>query len=711
MDFTICLYKYTKKYDQYPLYDGIEETVVDTIRRVVGLKGKQQLVVRRYGDNGRNTLILYNYVLNEQKESFGIVLLTKDRYPQNINEVFATLGKVIYGIAQEGKILYYDSEKQWQIRFGKKKLTHYESLLKKHINLLTSQIGTRDFSFVPFSSDYYQVYQHQLGIYQLSDKTWSITEAIKENNIIVITTEIEEENIRNARSIFIGQEKKIIDKDKQIQELKEKLRKSEEANEKQNNGHSAESFDRQKEIGTKKETPDRIGPNPPVKPVKKKRNKDWGLYAFVGIVSFFILFSLIVPWFIPGLLPKLAVALTGVAVVLLILVIFDVFTDSDNIIFYVCLLAILLSSLMTGYGLIWGFPSKQGDELEEMPTIENVDGPVDTIAYPQTSIIPDNFILIPSGTLKQYKGKERQIDSFYISQYEMTQLDWKKIFPEDTLFYYKINNEYPPNKLKIANDSLPVERRFNQIIQYCIKRSKKEGYDGFYRLEDGKCIFDSNGNGYRLPCVAEWVYAARACSKRRRYISGDKLQEIAWYGGNSKCRPHPVGLMNPNELGIHDMCGNVTELCWPEERFKISIYPGVNIGGDYLSYIQVTEDDVYLVGHESEIGFRLVFIPKGTKNDNIINLTTSYKTENGSKAFKKELTQQERFNQAKKNNDWSSMQKLADEGYSPAYMPLAKHYRNNPKQHGLAKKYALKAKKVGNSGADEILKYLEDLDY
>lgn len=77
----------------------------------------------------------------------------------------------------------------------------------------------------------------------------------------------------------------------------------------------------------------------------------------------------------------------------------------------------------------------------------------------------------------------------------------------------------------------------------------------------------------------------------------------------------------------------------------------------------------------------------------------------------KPLTQKERFDNAKRRKDWNSMKQLADEGYSPAYLPLARHYMKNSRQHGLAKKYAEKAKRAGLSGAKEILNELEDLDF
>ena len=77
----------------------------------------------------------------------------------------------------------------------------------------------------------------------------------------------------------------------------------------------------------------------------------------------------------------------------------------------------------------------------------------------------------------------------------------------------------------------------------------------------------------------------------------------------------------------------------------------------------------------------------------------------------KPLTQKERFDNATRGKDWNSMKQLADEGYSPAYLPLARHYMNNPRQHELAKKYAEKAKRAGIASATEILNELEDLDF
>jgi hypothetical protein len=75
------------------------------------------------------------------------------------------------------------------------------------------------------------------------------------------------------------------------------------------------------------------------------------------------------------------------------------------------------------------------------------------------------------------------------------------------------------------------------------------------------------GKKYRLPTEEEWEYAARGGNKSRGYLySGDrKIDDVAWYDKNSGKKTHPVGTKQPNELGIHDMNGNVYE--WVEDYY------------------------------------------------------------------------------------------------------------------------------------------------
>lgn len=122
--------------------------------------------------------------------------------------------------------------------------------------------------------------------------------------------------------------------------------------------------------------------------------------------------------------------------------------------------------------------------------------------------------------------------TFHIGRYEVTQLQWRTIMGH--------------NPSLVKNDSLPVD---NVSWDDCAEFIEK--------------LNALSGRKFRLPTEAEWEYAARggALTQGKRYSGSDDYLTVAWCRENSDDNPHPVGTLEPNELGLYDLSGNVWEWC------------------------------------------------------------------------------------------------------------------------------------------------------
>lgn len=72
----------------------------------------------------------------------------------------------------------------------------------------------------------------------------------------------------------------------------------------------------------------------------------------------------------------------------------------------------------------------------------------------------------------------------------------------------------------------------------------------------------NNKYHYRLPTESEWECAATNKGENNfHYAGSSEIDIVGWHIGNSGGQIHPVGQKRANGLGIHDLSGNVSEVC------------------------------------------------------------------------------------------------------------------------------------------------------
>ena len=138
---------------------------------------------------------------------------------------------------------------------------------------------------------------------------------------------------------------------------------------------------------------------------------------------------------------------------------------------------------------------------------------------------------------------------FYLGRYEVTQAQWTAVMGSNPSFF-----QSPSSQVSAAQvPKRPVERVSWNMIQ---------GFEA--------------ATGLRLPTEAEWEYACRAGTQKAFNLpptgSNDDslLGRLAWFAGNSAQQTRPVGQKQVNNLGLHDLHGNVWE--WVEDWYGGGYY-------------------------------------------------------------------------------------------------------------------------------------------
>lgn len=161
-------------------------------------------------------------------------------------------------------------------------------------------------------------------------------------------------------------------------------------------------------------------------------------------------------------------------------------------------------------------------------------------------------------------------EEYYIGKYEVTQAQWMAVMGEwptgrrcievnandrqDSAWYAAVGrgDDFPAYNVWYE-DAVKFCQRLNQLCN----------------------MPDAQGRSFRLPSEAEWECAARGgrYSRGYRYPGSDDFSEVAWCSSNAfspalggkNFGMHPGGELAPNELGLYDMAGNVSE--WVENTY------------------------------------------------------------------------------------------------------------------------------------------------
>jgi formylglycine-generating enzyme required for sulfatase activity len=198
------------------------------------------------------------------------------------------------------------------------------------------------------------------------------------------------------------------------------------------------------------------------------------------------------------------------------------------------------------------------------------------------------------------------VRSFWMGKYEVTQRQWEEIMGNNPSFFKDC-------------DDCPVEQVSWDNVQMFLQK-----------------LNTRSGARYRLPTEAEWEYAAGGGNgTRTRFGNGrDEANpaEINFEGranykktysvvGEFRGKTVPVGSLLPNQLGLHDMSGNVYEWCsdWygPYATDAQTDPPGPATGtervfrggswDDFPQNIRITRRSANIPSFRySRIGFRLV---------------------------------------------------------------------------------------------------------
>ncbi|MFK8265058.1 formylglycine-generating enzyme family protein [Capnocytophaga cynodegmi] len=195
----------------------------------------------------------------------------------------------------------------------------------------------------------------------------------------------------------------------------------------------------------------------------------------------------------------------------------------------------------------------------ETPQIPNTEVPNPFLKELEAVFIEGGSFIMGSPTKdKESQGDERPqhkvtVSDFKVSKYEITNSQYAKFLTAKGNQIEDKKKWYQGRDIKQEGDSFVVT-------------AGKENHPVVFVSWYGAKAY-AEWVGGKLPTEAEFEYILRGGNKKVNQDgifadedgSGDDIGDYAWYRANSGGRLHPVGEKKANELGLHDVNGNVWE--------------------------------------------------------------------------------------------------------------------------------------------------------
>lgn len=183
-------------------------------------------------------------------------------------------------------------------------------------------------------------------------------------------------------------------------------------------------------------------------------------------------------------------------------------------------------------------PENPGDPDEpdepENP-VNTVTIEVDGVSFVMVEVEGGTFAMGNSGVgsnLDESPVHDVTLSSYYIGETEVTQELWVAVMGDNPS--YNVGDNKP-----VDNISWDKAQEFIELLNY------------------------NTGRKFRLPTEAEWEFAARGGNRSNnyKYSGSNSVGNVAWHQDNSNNETKEVKTKLPNELGVYDMSGNVSEWC------------------------------------------------------------------------------------------------------------------------------------------------------